>query len=122
MIRHGIFRREIFKRKSCGERGGGGWQKRRPRGVSLAQAISALAIAMIEASGVTVLMPLPGRAALRGARADTTSRAAITLPVIARCAQKKLRAARARLAETLPEGFDHQPRCRHRAVPQSGGQ
>ena len=122
MIRHGIFRREICKRKICAERGGGGWQKQRPRGRSLAQAISALAIAMIEAAGQAALMPLPRRAALQGTRARATSRTAITLPVIARRAQKKLRATRASLAETLPEGFDRQPRRRHRASPQSGRQ
>src|SRR5438132_713678 len=117
MIRHGIFKRDIFRRRAFNHRLAGGRQATRPQRVGPTQTIRALPITMIEASGQAALMPLPCGASLQGAGADATGRTAIALPAIAMSTEEKAGATRARLAETLPEGFDHQPCRRHRASP-----
>ena len=58
---------------------------------------------MIEASGQAALLALTRGTPLQSTRALATSRTAIALSVIARGAEKKLRATRGGLAKTLPE-------------------
>jgi hypothetical protein len=73
------------------------------RGSDLAAAISSLAVAMVEASFRTLLMPATSRAQLRDAGSKATVRAAIALPPVAVGADQEEDATMFSLTESLTE-------------------